>query len=195
MCCWLYLVGTGQILGNQLIATKMNPIEREVVWHFVRECYQGKHKAMAGFVFSTIEGLVAADIYRGHQTREDDLQMCGINKPPLFDVANCLDLFVKDIGHTCEKILRPIYSQMYCHQHDSEEKVKQHLAIAHKALFKAGAIMELFRSANKRLPVLQLENLRENDKGLDEKSSRHVTIAISGFLSQNSELKEGWSDL
>jgi hypothetical protein len=53
----------------------------------------------------------------------------------------------------------------------------------------------LFKAANKRMPMLQLENLRVNDSNLEKKASRHVTIAISGFLSQNSQLKEGWNDL
>ena len=160
VCCWLYLIGTGQYLGNKLVATKVIPIEREVVWHFVRECYQGKHKAMAGLVFRTIEGLVAADIYRESRAGGDGLQMWDVNKPPLYDVAKSLDQFVGDIDGTCERILTPLYKQMYRHHQDADEKVKLHLAIARKALEKAGKIIELFRSANKRLPMIQLENLR-----------------------------------
>ena len=44
---------------------------------------------------------------------QDELQMCGINVPPMFDIANVMDFFVKDINHTISKILRPIYEKMY----------------------------------------------------------------------------------
>jgi hypothetical protein len=44
---------------------------------------------------------------------QDEMQMCGVNVPPMYDVTNCMDLFVKDIDHTINKILRPIYERMY----------------------------------------------------------------------------------
>lgn len=89
--------------------------------------------------------------------------MCGVNVPPMFDIANVMDFFIKDINHTISKILRPIYEKMYQHHANSDEKIQNHLGVAQKALFKAGAILELFKAANKRLPVLQMENLRNND--------------------------------
>jgi hypothetical protein len=44
---------------------------------------------------------------------EDELQVCSVNTPPMIDIANSLVQFVRDIDYTCEKILRPIYKEMY----------------------------------------------------------------------------------
>ena len=63
ICCWIYLIGTGQVLGNQIIATKINPMERNIVWHLIKECFQSKQHAEAAFLFDTVEGLVAAELY------------------------------------------------------------------------------------------------------------------------------------
>lgn len=113
----------------------------------------------------------------------------------MIDVANCLVQFSANIDYTCEKILRPLYEEMYENSEKPAEKVASHVRQAQRALIKAGAIIELFRSANNRLPLLQLENQRYNDEHVKTKASRHVTIALSGFLSQSDRMKEGWEQL
>jgi hypothetical protein len=62
--CWIYLVGTGHLVKNQLVlvVTKFNPIEREIVWNFIKECFLNEQKATAyeqqeyaKFLFNSIE--------------------------------------------------------------------------------------------------------------------------------------------
>ena len=61
--CWIYLVGTGHLVGTQLVVTKFNPIEREIVWNFIKECFRRKKEMAAKLVFNTIEALVAKHFY------------------------------------------------------------------------------------------------------------------------------------
>lgn len=42
------------------------------------------------------------------------------------------------------------------------------------------------------MPIIKLSNLKYEQKDASDYASRHVTIAISGFLSQNAEQKDDW---
>ena len=66
ICCWVYLIGTGHLVGTQLVATKTDPIEREIVWKFIKGCFEAEQQATAILVFKTIEDLLAARLYAGH---------------------------------------------------------------------------------------------------------------------------------
>ena len=67
---WIYLVETGHSVGNQLVVTKFNPIEREIVWNFIKECFVSEQKATAyeqqenaKILFNSIEAWVAIHLY------------------------------------------------------------------------------------------------------------------------------------
>ena len=72
--CWIYLVGTGHLVGNQLVVTKFNTIEREIVWNFIKECFVSEQKAtayeqqeLAKILFNSIEAWVAIHLYAEQQ--------------------------------------------------------------------------------------------------------------------------------
>jgi hypothetical protein len=58
------------LVGNQLVVTKFNPIEREIVWNFIKECFLNEQKATAyeqqeyaKILFNTIEAWFAINLY------------------------------------------------------------------------------------------------------------------------------------
>ena len=73
------MVGTGHLVGSQLVVTKFNPIEREIVWNFIKECFHREKNIDAKFVFNTIESLVAKHFYIEHLMAEDLWQVCLVN--------------------------------------------------------------------------------------------------------------------
>jgi hypothetical protein len=53
--CWIYLVGTSHLVEARLVITKVNPIEREIVWNFIKECFMNEQQTNAKFLFNAIE--------------------------------------------------------------------------------------------------------------------------------------------
>ena len=53
----------------------------------------------------------------------DDLLVAGINKPQLIDVANALDSMIYDVDHTLNKVLKPLYEELYASYENKEEMV------------------------------------------------------------------------
>ena len=96
--CWIYLVGTGHLVGGQLVVTKFNPIEREIVWNFIKECFVSEQKAtayeqqeLAKILFNSIEAMVAYYLYCENRMEEDLMQIFRFNEQPNFDIFG--DLF------------------------------------------------------------------------------------------------------
>ena len=96
--CWIYLVGTGHLVGNQLVVTKFNPIEREIVWNFIKECFMNEKKATAfeqqktaKFLFNFIEAGVAFNLYCENRMEQDLMQFFRVNEQRMFDIFG--DLF------------------------------------------------------------------------------------------------------
>jgi hypothetical protein len=54
------------LVDTQLVATKIYPIEREIVWKFIKGCFVAEQQVTAILVFKTIEDLLAARLYAGH---------------------------------------------------------------------------------------------------------------------------------
>ena len=53
-------------------------------------------------------------------------------------------------------------------------------------------IMSYKKEFNGKVPIVKLANLRYGQKDAFNSASRHVTIAVSGFLSENAEHKDDW---
>jgi hypothetical protein len=51
------------LVDTQLVATKIDPIEREIVWKFIKGCFEAEQQQTAILVFKTIEDLLAARLY------------------------------------------------------------------------------------------------------------------------------------
>lgn len=49
--------------------------------------------------------------------------VAGINKPQLIDVANALDSMIYDVDHTLNKVLKPLYEELYASYENKEEMV------------------------------------------------------------------------
>jgi len=52
--------------------------------------------------------------------------------------------------------------------------------------------MSYKKEFNGKVPIVKLANLRYGLKDAFNSASRHVTIAVSGFLSENAEHKDDW---
>ena len=88
-----------------------------------------------------------------------------VNKPSLIDVANGLESMVVDIEYSLNKILRPLYEELYSASENKEEKVAQHIKRASKALFKAAALLESYKNLKScTLPLIKIENLRHSQQ-------------------------------
>ena len=127
---------------------------------------------------------MAKNFYVEHLTKEDILQVSRVNEAKYFDIFKNLVAWTKD-NEDMIKILTPIYEQMYHHQKDSKEKVENHLKLANRALLKASENIGFLSCLREDLPAIELLNLRKNDKNVHQMASRHVLIAIAGFLSKD----------
>ena len=108
------------------------------------------------------------------------------------DVAASLD----SMTNPGEKIIDELYEHLkplYDAFLDDKLKQKQQFDLAKKAIFKAHeCILFHKKDHDGQLPIAVLKNLLPGDPNT---SSRHVTIAISGWLSQESEDSQQWADL
>ena len=94
---------------------------------------------------------------------------------------------------TCpgENIIDELYERMkplYDAFLSDKEQQKKQFTLAKKAIFKAQECLLFFkRDNNGQLPIANLENLLPDEPN---SKSRHVTIAISGWLSQETDVSQ-----
>lgn len=67
---WLYLKGTQSVSGSTLVAGRMDPLARGIVWNTVAAAFD-RPKALC--VFRVIEDLVAGDLYDLRKDKPDGL--------------------------------------------------------------------------------------------------------------------------
>jgi hypothetical protein len=144
-----------------------------------------------------LEGLLARDLLDGSLTKSDSFkELTDINRHGSIDVIRKFEQLTYDIDKAVNHTLKPLYQELYASHDDCDERVSRQCRIATNALHRAKALLESYAVKNKAVPLLQLENLFEGlvASGL-QRSSRHVTISISGFLSQSDTMTQGWRQL
>ena len=107
-----------------------------------------------------------------------------------------LESMTADIDTTLENLMTPIYSDLLKFEPEDSQPslLKDKLEVARKALNLAQAKLTIYKSQNKdKSPMLTLENLTL--PALYSQASRHVTISISGFLSQDDDQEKSWEQL
>ena len=91
-----------------------------------------------------------------------------------------------------EQVYAPAYQKLF---NDSEMAERQ-TQIAKNAMQWARKKLDQYKNANEqRLPQAELLNLRPEAIELPSRQTRHVTIAISGFLTQDMDKNEQWEKL
>ena len=95
-----------------------------------------------------------------------------------------------------EKIIDELYEHfkpLYNGFLESKDSRSAQLGLAKRAIFKAYECLLFYKRDNEgELPIVVLKNLLHEEPNA---KSRHVTIAISGWLSQETEVSQQWADL
>ena len=103
----------------------------------------------------------------------------------------------KDVEGTLQNTLIPTYKDLYKNRGgDSARLVEQQTARARNALYLAADIISSYQKKhNGDLPLGVLENLMYSTDQIKNTPARHVTLAISGWLSKEGGEEKAWQYL